>query len=204
MKKIIKTVGAVFLFGISVTSQAAIVDITEGTGGFVVSDVNNVTFGVNINSATLLEDALFGLTYLSNDPSFGDTGVFIPNNVSTLSFDYDFFTSGSDSFEVNLIDSSDGSSLFSYLFDSSLSGIGNFVENDVSIDLVSIGSLNSLIGLEFTLFSNIGDTNFDSRLNISDVRLNPAASTVPTPPTVILFLLGLGIWSFQNKYIKGL
>jgi len=202
MKKTTKATVAILLSGISFISQAATLDITEASGGFAISDSANVTFGTANNSATLLEDTVFGLTYLSNDPSFGDTGVFISSNVSTLSFDYDFFTSGSDSFEVNLLDSTDGSSLFSFLFDSSSAGTGSSIENDVTIDLIGLGIINSLIGLEFNLFSNIGDSSFDSTLNISDVRLNPAVSTVPTPPAVILLLLGLGAWFSQRKYFK--
>jgi hypothetical protein len=202
MRKTMKVVTAMLLFGIAFTSQAATLDISEATGGFAVSDSANVTFGTNVNSATLLEDAAFGLTYLSNDPSFGDSGVFIPSNISTLSFDYDFFTSGSDSFEVKLLDSTDGASLFSFLFDSSSAGTGNSTENDVTIDLAGLGVLNGIIGLEFNLFSNIDDSSFDSTLNISDVRLNTASSTVPAPPTLILLILGLSAWSFSKRYSK--
>ncbi len=202
MKKITKTIAIILLFGISVASQAAILDISESTGGFVVSDSAYVTFGSDINSAMLLEDSTFGLTYLSNDPSFGDSGIFILGNISTLSFDYDFFTSGSDSFEVNLLDSIDGSSLFSFLFDSSIAGTGSSIGNDVSIDLTGLGVLNGPIGLEFNLFSNINDSSFDSTLNISDVRLNTATSTVPAPPTFILLVLGLSAWSFSKRHSK--
>ena len=182
--------------------QAAPIDISETTGGFVTSDPSLVSFGPGINEAVLLEDSNFGVTYLSNDPFLGDPGISIPNNITDLSFDYDFSTTGEDTFEVNLLDPNGGSQLFSFIFDSASTGSGNFSGNDITIDLVSLGIPGTTIGLEFVLSSNINDSTQDAILNISDVRLNTSSGNIPEPSGLLLISLITGVSLLRRRKLS--
>lgn len=174
----------------NLTTQAEPIDLTETTGGFTVSEPSLVSFGPNINEATLLEDPLFGATFLSNDPFLGDSGILVPNDISTLSFDYELSTSGSDNFEVSVLDPSGGPAFFSFFFDGILSGPGTFSGNDVMFDLGLLGLGGATIGLEFVLTSNfMSDSTTDAVLIISDVRFNRLSA--PEPGILTLMLAGL-------------
>ncbi|MCD4719844.1 MAG: hypothetical protein K8S13_08280 [Desulfobacula sp.] len=188
---------AILIFGIVIANHnstlAAPIDLTEATGGFVISDPNYVIFGSDINEATLLENDVSGLTWLSNDPFLGGPGIFVPANASTLTFDLNFFTTGNDSFEVLLLDSLGGTPFFNFFHDGTIKGPGAYQYDNVPIDLISLNLLGTVVGLEFDLISNFGDTTFDSVLNITNVSFNEDLNSVPVPSS--LLLLGFGILS---------
>ncbi|QQO55060.1 MAG: PEP-CTERM sorting domain-containing protein [Thiohalocapsa sp. PB-PSB1] len=165
------------------------------TGGFVVSDSTLVSFGPAINQAVLLEDALFGVTYLSNDPFLGDPGIFLPADAVSLTFDYSFTTTGSDSFQVNLLDASGAPLFFSFLHDGVALGAGSFSGEDISVDLLTLSLPGNVVGLDFVMTSNIGDPTIDAVLSISDVQINTA---VPEPAIIALFLAGLLLTIISN------
>lgn len=171
--------------------SASPIDLTEGTGGFVVSDPNYVVFGTNPNEVTLFEDDFFGATFLSNDPFLNDPGIFISANMSTLTFDLDFTSIGNANFEVNLLDPLGGDPFFNLFHDGTVKGAGSFQYHDVTVDLVALNLLETTIGLEFNLTSNLGQPSFDSVLQISNVALNEGANPVPEPSSMLLFGLGL-------------
>lgn len=191
-----------FLFFALIPSSilAELIDITETTGGFVASDQNYVDFGPAINQATLYEDPIFGLTYLSNDPFLGDTGIYVPSDALTLSFDLEFSTSGSDNFEVAVLDSSGGQPFFDFFHDGTIFGPGTFNYNDVTVDLIALGLLDQTIGLDFNLTYNFDDTTFDAMLSISNINISQSAAPVPEPATMLL--LGTGIAGLIGTRIR--
>ena len=184
---------ATFLFGVLGVVHATNipVDITTTTGGFVVSDPAFVQSGPAINEATLSEDDLFGVTYLSNDPFLGDPGVPVPLKATTLTFDYAFSTTGDDNFSLALLDPTGGPVLFEWLHDGTAMGPGMFTGDDIPIDLVALGLQSTTIGMEFLLNANLGDRSLDSVVHFSDVRFNVPYKPMPIGGTVGLFLLGL-------------
>ena len=170
------------------------VDLTDG---FVVSWVDDVEFGPDINQATLYEDPFTGTTFLSNDPFLDDPGIYISPLAVTLSLDLEFFTTGSDNFEFLILDPLGGTDFYSFFHDGILKGPGTF-NYSKSIDLLSLGVLDSIIGLEFVMTSNFLDDNevFDARLSISNLNINQ----VPEPTTIMLFGTGLlGLLVLRRK-----
>ena len=74
------------------------------TGGFVVSDSTLVSFGPAITKLFFLrmhflESRIYPMTLSSVTPV-----IFLPADAVSLTFDYSFTTTGSDSFQVNLLD----------------------------------------------------------------------------------------------------
>jgi len=193
--KIFRASVFIFLFIIKNTiSYAESIDISDTSGGFVASDLSFVSFGPAINEAVLSEDPSFGVTYLSNDPFLGDPGINVPSDILSLSFDYNFSTTGKDTFEVNLLDQSGGAQLFSFIFDNNITGPGSFSGQDISIDLFSLGVSGGIVGLEFIIYSNIGDFSKDAKLHISDVRLNKNPVNISEPPVLLLILFVISIF----------
>ena len=47
----------------------------------------NVNIALDGSSATMVEDPAYGSVYLSNDPSLGDPGIYVPLNSISLTFD---------------------------------------------------------------------------------------------------------------------
>ncbi|WP_058554738.1 hypothetical protein [Thiohalocapsa sp. ML1] len=177
-------------FGAAYAGSIAL-DMTTTTGGFVISDPSLVQLGPAANEATLLEDSMFGVTYLSNDPFLGDPGVPVPLTATALTFDYEFSTSGDDNFSVSLLDPSGGPPLFEWLHDGTAMGPGTFNGDDILIDLVGLGLQGDMIGIEFLLNANLNDTTLDSVVYFSDVRFSVPDEQIPIGGTVWLFLLGL-------------
>ena len=188
-----KTMCLLISLGFSaVASSNLIVDITDTSGGFYVSDIADVSFN-GLNNATLSENTAFGLTLLSNDPFLGDPGIMVPNNAQKLALDYSFFTSGSDNFELRVLDSSGGADYFSYFHDGTLFAPGAYT-GAFELDLSALGWVSGPIGLEFSLVSNFNDSTFDASLDISNVMfLNNTTTPLPSPSGSILLLLG-SLW----------
>jgi hypothetical protein len=189
----------VLLFVLPVESFALPIDLSNS--GFFESDVNHIQYDEHGN-ATLTEDEFSGVTYLSNDPYLGDPGFNIELDFQFLSLDYIFYTSGSDSFEVSLLDSNGNADYANYFHDGISSGPGNFSGN-LTFDLISMGLIGSVIGLEFVLTSDVGDATFDAALVIENAEfITSDIVTVPEPSsiTILFFVLALSLIVRSNKY----
>ena len=163
------------------TCLAAVVDLTAD-GGF--SAEGTVTYD-SAYSATLYEDDGMGYTVLYNDPYYGDTGITATG--SQLSFDIAIFTTGFDSFEINLLTEEDQISL--YYYESDGSGTVDF-QTSLLFNLGDYGT-DDIFGLEFVLtsvsYEGTTDT-VDAQFTVSNVQtMNP----VPSPSAIILFGSGL-------------
>ncbi|MCP3872795.1 MAG: hypothetical protein GY699_06535, partial [Desulfobacteraceae bacterium] len=147
---LIMVISSMIFFTCIPYAVATPIDLTQ----FVTRVPSDVTFGPNINDATLYEDVGYSSTYLSNDPFLGDPGIFVPANMSTLTFDLDFFTTSNDSFSFGLLDPSGGALFFDFFHDGTAMGPGSYQYSDVTIDLIGLNLLGVTIGLEFYLQSN--------------------------------------------------
>lgn len=148
-----------------------------------------VTVSADGSSALMAEDPFFSTVLLSNDPFFGDPGVFIPLDSATLTFDYSlsepagnddyFFVWLFDWSTYTVLQDAHGNDLSFSLADS---GSGT-----VTWDLLGAGFLGTTVAMEFQLNANIVDTLLTSQVTVSNVQINP----VPEPAT--LFLVGSGL-----------
>ncbi len=73
----------------SISANSAIIDINLNT--FYQDPSVQVNFNGTI--ADLQEDPSLSTVLLSIDPFFGDPGIPVPANTSTINFTYDFFVS---------------------------------------------------------------------------------------------------------------
>ncbi|WP_321491396.1 PEP-CTERM sorting domain-containing protein [uncultured Desulfobacter sp.] len=179
------------LFSALGVSSATMINLTED-GGFYAE--GRVAYN-STNSVTLYEDAGMGYTLLYNDPYYSDsTGISAADEL--LSFDISLYTTGYDSFEINLLTEEDSISL--YYYENSSSGIVDF-EASCSFDL-SDYNLDDIFGLEFVLtsvdYGGITDT-VDASFTISNVQTN---SPVPEPAS--FFLLGSGLLWLARRQRK--
>lgn len=176
---------------------AAPLDLTTTTGGFVVSDAAFVQPGAVVNDVALIEDPLSGLTFLANDPFSGESGVQVPTDATKLVWDYYFSTTGNDSVSLTLLDAAGGPNLFQWVHDGSVLGPGVFTGDDLEFDLAGSGLQGAVIGMEFLLIANLGDTSADSVVRFRDVRFVGRDAEVPIAATPLLCLLGLAPLGLQ-------
>jgi len=149
-------------------------------------------------SANMTEDPNYFSVLLSNDPSAGDPGIFIPLTAHNLTFNYNFTEPiGNDNyFYVWLINPNTGTVLQDVQGNKLEFELDNTNSGTVIWNLIDAAFLGTTIGLEFQLNANIEDTALTSEVRINNVQIN----AVPAPST--FFLLGSGLWILLNPKRK--
>jgi hypothetical protein len=148
-----------------------------------------VTIAADGASALLEESDSLGTAFLSNDPFLGDPEVILAGPNVFLTFDYVFLENplGDDEFGAWVIDPSTGLSLGAPLeFFLDTSGAGT-----ISFDLTALTGMTGL-GLQFQLSSLPGDADFNSSVEISNLRLE-TVPVVPVPAAATLAFIGFGV-----------
>lgn len=151
-----------------------------------------VTVSADGSSALMLEDPFLSTVLLSNDPFYGDPGVFFSTDSATLTFDYSFSepAGNDDQFYVWLFDPVTHTVLRDTHGNALSFSIADSGSGTVTWDILGADFLGSSVGMgmEFQLNANIGDPDLTSVVTVSDVQTNP----VPEPAT--LFLVGSGLF----------
>lgn len=185
-KKVLLCVG-MSLLAVSGSAHAVLIDLNE----FFADPT--VTVSADGTHALFEESPSLSGVILSNDPSLGDLEVIVAGTGVFLEFDYIFTESalGDDEFGAWIIDPGSGFSLgapFEFFSDASGSGT-------VSFDLSSLAGTTGL-GFQFQLSSLPGDANFDSTLEINNLRL---VTVVPEPSTLIMGGIGIGLLAARRR-----
>jgi hypothetical protein len=140
-----------------------------------------ITVAADGSSATLGENAESPTAVLSNIPGFGDPELISASAGAQLLFDYEYF-GNVDAAAFSLLDGLTGASLNGFSFFVQSPGTGT-----ISWDLSSL--IGTTLGVAFELIPV--DEAFDSRVTISNVRIDrPDATSVDEPQTLALLLLG--------------
>jgi hypothetical protein len=183
-------VGGIFSLG----AEAAIIPID--LNDFFTFDDPDVSISVDGTSAHFVEYEFATFLRLSNDPFVGDPNVILPAADTLLNFDYEFneAAGGNDSFSAFLFDADVG--IFGGIletFDVFDTQLGSF-----SFDLSSYVGLS--LGLEFELadFDPSGGA-LGSTATLTNLALTTTSAPMPLPPTLWLFLGGLGVLAVSGK-----
>jgi hypothetical protein len=181
-------VGGIFSFG----AEAAIIPID--LNDFFTFDDPDVSISVDGTSAHFEEYEFATFLRLSNDPFVGDPNVILPAADTSLTFDYEFSeaVSGDDSFSA-------------FLFDADIGIVGGILETFEVFD-TAVGSfsfdLSSHVGLSLGLEFELEDSDpFGGVLGTTATlrNLSLTTATVSEPPTFLLFLGGIAMFSVIGK-----
>ncbi len=196
MKSIIKFTLCILCFFLLILNASLTNAVTINLNDFYADP--SVVVSPDGSSATLYEDPALSTVLLSNDPFFGDPGVFIPSNAKKLRFDYDFSEGANNTDEF-----------YAFLFDPLThlpltDSIGNNLElllsdsqsGTVNWSLAGASFLNQTVGMEFQL--NAFDLETDSFASINNVDI--ITTPIPEPSTILLLgfgILGSGLLRFR-------
>lgn len=174
------------------TANAAIIPVD--LNDFYADPSYAVDIAFDGSSATMYEDLSVITVFLINDPSFGDPGIPVPDDLLTLNFDYSFSEgiNNDDDFYAWVFDPDTYAVIDEFWVEDSDSGT-------ISWDLSLIDPGITLLGLEFQL--NSWDDLYDSSAEISNVYLETSSTPIPEPCTIALVGSGLfGLFAIRKKY----
>ena len=153
-------------------------------------------------SAVMSEDEDLSAVFLANDPSFGEPGIAVPENLLSFEFYLDFTLGdgNDDTFLATLFDGDTGAFIDDFYLDSTWQGL-------VSWNLSALDPAITLFGLEFQL--SAFDLLIDSTATISNMLFRTAdlhtedPAPVPEPGTLLLMGAGMvGLLLYRRKRVN--